>query len=69
MVCLIDTPKVLGQILQVWSKYPILRKFIAPCLTRFDSFYMGSYYHVFPMNIKFEELVALSLLELFSNPL
>ncbi|CAG9539209.1 unnamed protein product [Cercopithifilaria johnstoni] len=63
-----DMPEMLGQILQVWSKYPTLRKFIAPCLTRFDSFYMGSYYHVFPMNVKFEELIALSLLEIFFNP-
>ncbi|VBB27250.1 unnamed protein product [Acanthocheilonema viteae] len=63
-----DTPEMLGQILQVWSKYPILRKSIAPCLTHFDSFYMGSYYHVFPMNVKFEELIALSLLEIFFNP-
>ncbi|EJW88877.1 phosphatidylinositol 3-and 4-kinase [Wuchereria bancrofti] len=63
-----DTAKVLGQVLQIWSKYPTLRKFIAPCLTRFDSFCVGSHYHIFPMDIKLEELIALSLLELFFNP-
>ncbi|VIO86380.1 Uncharacterized protein BM_BM6664 [Brugia malayi] len=63
-----DTVKVLGQVLQIWSKYPTLRKFIAPCLTRFDSFCVSSYYHIFPMDIKLEELIALSLLELFFNP-
>ncbi|VDO28086.1 unnamed protein product [Onchocerca flexuosa] len=63
-----NAPDVLNQILQVWSKYPTLRKYIAPCLTRFDSSHTSSYYHVFPTNVKLEELIALSLRELFFNP-
>uniref|UniRef100_A0A8R1XZ51 non-specific serine/threonine protein kinase n=1 Tax=Onchocerca volvulus TaxID=6282 RepID=A0A8R1XZ51_ONCVO len=58
----------LFKILQVWSKYPTLRKFIAPCLTRFDSSHTGSYHYVFPVDVKLEELIALSLRELFFNP-
>lgn len=69
MICFIDSPQMLGQILQVWFKYPTLRKFIATCLTRFDAIHMGSYYYIFPMNVKFEELIALSLVEIFFNPL
>uniref|UniRef100_A0A915PSW5 non-specific serine/threonine protein kinase n=1 Tax=Setaria digitata TaxID=48799 RepID=A0A915PSW5_9BILA len=63
-----DSPQALCQILQIWSKYPTLRKFIAPCLTHFNSFYMGSLYHISPVNVTLEELIALDLLGIFFNP-